>query len=98
MSAGPPLLFCPYRVIYVSKISLCTEAHGYISAIAACPYGTYLISGACSGYAAGTNATVDPPTLPLTEVRTVAAFSPGERVLACAEQASHMVVCMYACK
>lgn len=50
--AGPPLLFCPFQVVWKVTVGVCST-QGHIQTVAECPTGTFLMSSACAGYKKG---------------------------------------------
>ena len=50
--AGPPLLFCPFPVVWKVTVGVCST-HGHIQTVAECPAGSFLMSSSCAGYKKG---------------------------------------------
>jgi hypothetical protein len=50
--AGPPLLFCPFQVVWKVSVGVCSS-HGHMRTVAECPHGTFLMTSACAGYKKG---------------------------------------------
>lgn len=57
--AGPPLLFCPFQVVWKVEVGIC-QSHGHIQAAAECPQGTFILNSACAGYKQGGNPAYTP--------------------------------------
>ena len=57
--AGPPLLFCPFQIVWKVEVGVC-QSHGHIQACAECPQGTFLMSSGCAGYKQGANPAYTP--------------------------------------
>lgn len=58
--AGPPLLFCPFNVVWKVAVGVC-KSDDHISATATCPHGTFLMSSGCAGYTKGCKPGRSPP-------------------------------------